>query len=308
MAEIIITTDQNTADDPISQGSIFDDTEQRSRVKKYFDQDENWKGEIYKTSNDTHAQGVRRRIKYIFEMMEDLDCFNGSTAIDIGCGPGEYINELINRNCRTTGIDLSTQMLGVCRKKFQNREENITGLLCSDVLSLPFRSETFNIVICVGVLQYVISVSEAINELSRVMVSNGIIVICFENILSPSNFGFYFLNKVKSMLSSSHSAFSDNKSEDRGIFSKWFLSHVSVPHLYKLYNPHSIEKIMEEKGFRKINSRTYGYSLRTLRRVKIFSEKLIDELEIKLEMFFHKYRIPYLSGSGEFYIGIFSKN
>ena len=288
--------------------AIFDDIEQRSRVKKYFDQDDNWKGEIYETSSDTHARGVRRRIKYIFEMLDSLNCCYGNAAIDIGCGPGAYVNELLNRGCRAIGTDLSVQMLNVCKKRFRKSGESSTDFLCSDVLSLPFRNQSFDIVICVGVIQYVISVTDAINELFRITDKQGIVVVCFENMRSLSNYGFLVRSKIRSLINHTSPGFSAGETSGIGIFSKWFLNNVPVPHLYKLYDPKKIEKIMAETGFKKINSRTYGYPLKILRRLKIFPEKFLSKCEIVMEQFFYRYRIPYISDAGEFYIGLFSRH
>ena len=305
MAENIMTT--NRSDSEFSPAAIFDDTEQRSRVQKYFDQDNNWLGEIYETSSDTHARGVRRRIKYIFEMLDSLNCYHGGTAIDIGCGPGAYVNKLLDRGCGAIGTDLSLQMLNVCKKRFQNSKEKSTDFLCSDVLSLPFRDQSFDIVICVGVIQYVISVTDAINELFRITDKQGVVVVCFENVKSLSNYGYLVRSKIRLLINRTTSGFSAGEPSGIGTFSKWFLNNVRVPHLYKLYNPPEIEKIMAETGFKKISSRTYGYSLRLIRRMKIFPEKFLSECEIVLENFFYRHRIPYLSNSGEFYIGLFNK-
>jgi SAM-dependent methyltransferase len=74
---------------------------------------------------------------------------NGKDAIELGCGPGFYGARLIAAGARWTGLDLSSAMLAACRG-------NVPGarVVRGDVLALPFRPDTCDIMLCVGVLSY----------------------------------------------------------------------------------------------------------------------------------------------------------
>lgn len=305
MAEIAVNKIRKK-DQQIIPEPVFNETLQRQKVKEYFDLNNNWKGEIYSTSSDRHALGVRRRVKYIFEILDNLNCFTRTKAIDIGCGPGMYLDELLKRGCDTVGIELSGEMLKVCKKKFES-EKKRPGFSTGDILSLPFRDESFEIALCIGVLQYVVSAQQAIKELYRITAKDGVIVICVENLASPGNFGFYLKQKIKSLWKISLVS-TDTEYSGLSNISRWFLSRVNIPHLYKLYNPRVLESILKQFGFNKINSMSYGFTFKFLRRMKILQEASITRMEIKIENFLRKYRIPYISGLGEFYIGVFIKD
>jgi|GEM_PF-368498 len=293
------------AKDPIDH-KVPNESEQNQRVKKFFDQNENWLGAIYETSGDPHALGVRRRKEYIIKMLDKSPALKLGNAVDIGCGPGAYIYEIEKRGFKVYGIDLSTEMLKHCAKSL-NKKDDAANLLCADTSNLPFPGEIFNLVLCIGVLQYVVSIEKAILELNRITADCGLVVVCFENIISFSNIGFYIRNSLCTMFSDKIMLNATDKNSEKSVLSNWFLNHVAVPHRYKLYNPIWFEKVMMKNNFKKINALTYGYPFKVLRRIKFFPKRVISYCEKKIERFVHKTRIPALSYSGEFYIGIFQK-
>jgi SAM-dependent methyltransferase len=73
----------------------------------------------------------------------------GRNVIELGCGPGFYGARLIAAGARWTGLDLSGPMLAVCRG-------NIPGARVArgNVLALPFRPASCDVMLCVGVLSY----------------------------------------------------------------------------------------------------------------------------------------------------------
>ncbi len=285
---------------------IPSESDQNLCVKKYFDQNENWLGAIYETSGDPHALGVRRRKEYIINMLDKSLTLKHGYAVDIGCGPGAYIYEIEKRGFKVFGIDLSTEMLKHCAKNLNMRNDSVK-LLCADSSNLPFSGELFNLVLSIGVLQYVVSIEKAIQELNRITAEYGFVVICFENIISFSNLGFYVRNSLSKMLSNNKANNAANKNSEKSLLSNWFLNNVKVPHRYKLYNPYWFEKIMQDNNFKKVNSITYGYPFKALRKMKIIPKQVISYFEKSIEQFLHKTRIPVLSYSGEFYIGLFQK-
>lgn len=290
----------NVTSNPIANG-----TGQLKRVEKFFDQNKNWQGAIYETSDDPHAMGTRRRIEYIFQNIDKSYNLKNIKALDIGCGPGAYLNELNKRGSYTFGIDLSKKMLKACRKKLNNKE--MTNLLSADITSLPFGSKSFDLVLCVGVLQYVLSIESAIAELNRVTKKGGVVIICFENMMAGSNIGYTLVYYIKRILKRKQFRNANTSDNNYGIPSAWFLDRVSNPHIYKLYNPWKFEKTINKYGFKKIDGMTYGYPFRFLRKLKILPGRLINSFEKKIESILNNVRLPFLSYSGEFYIGSFQK-
>ena len=218
-----------------SKKLILKEFEQRKSVRDYYDHNDNWLGKIYTSSSDPHALGVRRRKKYILHMLDRHFDFKKAraSAIDIGCGPGAYMIELSMRGCSVYGIDISTEMLRSCKRNLETLNDQ-EKLLCADAGHLPFNHRVFNIVICVGVLQYVLSIEKVLEEINRITARGAMVAICVENMLSVSNIGYYLKSKLQRRFFRKQSNESEDSDTGIGIISQWFLKYVNVPHLYRL--------------------------------------------------------------------------
>jgi ubiquinone/menaquinone biosynthesis C-methylase UbiE len=70
--------------------------------------------------------------------------------IDIGCGDGHALHLLkLNGFDRLVGIEISVIRLRRAKEKFPHE----ASLIVADGLNLPFRSHSFDIVLCIAVIQ-----------------------------------------------------------------------------------------------------------------------------------------------------------
>ncbi len=72
------------------------------------------------------------------------------SILDVGCGKGEpiaFINR--NRNYRVVGVDIFKPSLSHCRKSGYH-----DNLILADVRNLPFKPNSFDVVICMEVLEH----------------------------------------------------------------------------------------------------------------------------------------------------------
>jgi ubiquinone/menaquinone biosynthesis C-methylase UbiE len=100
----------------------------------------------------------------------------GERAVDIGCGTGIYTVEAARRGARVIGVDPSMEMLAVAREKF--RQAGLTGFfVCALAEDLPFRSERFDLVLSVTSLCFVRSPDRAIEQIQRVLMPGGRLVL-----------------------------------------------------------------------------------------------------------------------------------
>ncbi len=65
----------------------------------------------------------------------------GARVLDVGCGPGRHLGELLGIGCRATGLDLSRHMTEAARAAVPG-----ALLVRADMRSLPFRSGCFDAV------------------------------------------------------------------------------------------------------------------------------------------------------------------
>jgi arsenite methyltransferase len=121
------------------------------------------------------SRDVLRRRKLVYEA---LGAGPGDRVLDVGCGPGFYSRELLDRvgpEGSVTGIDQSAQMLAVAKRRsggFGNAafEEG-------NAVALPVESEGFDRALSVQVLEYVRDFGAALAEMRRALRPGGRAVI-----------------------------------------------------------------------------------------------------------------------------------
>lgn len=86
------------------------------------------------------------------------------TALDAGTGTGQYLHVLQRRGYRSSGLDISGEMLRVARRKLGASARLVLGAL----ESTPFRTAAFDVVIACRVLSHVERLDVAMKELARV--------------------------------------------------------------------------------------------------------------------------------------------
>lgn len=101
----------------------------------------------------------------------------GSRVLDAGCGNGRYLLPL-SRMYRTVGIDISKTAL-VASRAYLEKSGQPSEHLVSSVTELPFDDDSFDGVVCYGVLQHLFA-----ND-RRTAVSE------FKRVLSPGGFLFF---------------------------------------------------------------------------------------------------------------------
>ncbi|MEO2117008.1 MAG: class I SAM-dependent methyltransferase [Methanocaldococcus sp.] len=99
-----------------------------------------------------------------FENKEDF------LVLDCGCGFGAFYN--LTKNFNTIYLDISLNLL----KKFKLKERKI----CANILYLPFKDNTFDLVLCINVLEHVNYIN-ALNEIKRVLKNNGHLIVVVVN-------------------------------------------------------------------------------------------------------------------------------
>jgi 2-polyprenyl-6-hydroxyphenyl methylase/3-demethylubiquinone-9 3-methyltransferase len=99
--------------------------------------------------------------------------FASTRVLDVGCGGGLLAEEFARLGCQVTGIDPSNPSLTTARTHAE-----LAGLQIAYQRGvgeqIPFADASFDIVLCCDVLEHVSDVTRVIQEISRVLVTNGI--------------------------------------------------------------------------------------------------------------------------------------
>lgn len=154
-------------------------TQQRQSVIEFFSQEYSWWADIYAGH---HPKGF-----FSYEMICRKDavletvqrCLHGRkdlTILECGCGPGGILKDLPLLEHSVFGLDINISHL----RELQGRVSQ-SQMICSDIESLPFARGSFDIVLCIGVLSYLSKDDQAIAEMSRLLKTNGYLVLANPN-------------------------------------------------------------------------------------------------------------------------------
>ncbi len=124
---------------------------------------------------------LRQRSEILLRMLGERSF---DEMLDIGCGSGVHLAFLRERVGRASGMDYSFNML----KKADDMKRRMLAdwyLVQGDAQAVPFASERFDLVISMGVLDYVPDPVLALKEMRRLLRQDGLLVFTFPKRPSP---------------------------------------------------------------------------------------------------------------------------
>jgi SAM-dependent methyltransferase len=131
------------------------------------------------TSRQVEALGrtrdVQRRRRLV---LEAIGARSGERVLDVGCGPGFYVAELLERvgpGGSAVGVDTSPQMLAIAERRCA-RHDNVS-FRDADAVALPLGDGEVDIALSVQVMEYVAEPDVALGELYRVLRPGGRVVV-----------------------------------------------------------------------------------------------------------------------------------
>ena len=145
-----------------------------------------------------HSFSVRKQ-----RVLEIIDERGAGRVLDIGCGPGVIVQELLDRGFDYHGVDIAERMIEQCRRRFPQVDSSRFSV--GRIQSLQFPDNFFDLVLCIGVIEYLEDDDQAIREMRRVLKTGGAAIISMPNRSAPFvrwNRGVYkpvvrLLNRVR---------------------------------------------------------------------------------------------------------------
>lgn len=107
--------------------------------------------------------------------LKHLQLSPGDTVLEAGSGYGRITAYLLETGATVTGSDISPKMVEFCRQRFASFPSFSIDQF--DIANLPFADETFDKVLCSGVLMHVNDYEKVVAELRRVLRVGGRLVI-----------------------------------------------------------------------------------------------------------------------------------
>ncbi|MBN1618103.1 class I SAM-dependent methyltransferase [Candidatus Dojkabacteria bacterium] len=158
---------------------------------------------------------------------------NGQWIIDIGGGFGRLVKTYHQKYHKFIICDYSTELLN--KAQIQLREQGIKNgfFVAANIYNLPFKQDIIDTVLMVRVAHHLEDISKAVNELTRIIMPKGDIVLEFANKLHIKNrlkhllkfdFDFFFSGKPYKHKTGENAEGTDRKSP--GIFYNFDYRHL----------------------------------------------------------------------------------
>ena len=117
-------------------------------------------------------QGLARRLALVLRVLAESKLKPFSYVLDLGAGPGAYTRALGARGHKCFGLDYSWNVIKVAK-----RRDEAGRYLQGEAYHLPFHDDSFDAVLCVGVLQSLQSIGDAMSEMQRVLKPQGYLLL-----------------------------------------------------------------------------------------------------------------------------------
>jgi ubiquinone/menaquinone biosynthesis C-methylase UbiE/VanZ family protein len=153
----------------------------KAHAKHFFSERVRTWAEGYETiePRSLHTRNVTSRQRFALEMLE-AGAPQASKVLDIGCGTGEMARELTRRGYEVWGSDIAEPMVRYARERY-----GAGRFHAGDLEYLPFRDNTFDAVVCLGVVEYLDTDERSLREIWRVLRPGGRAVISTPSAIAP---------------------------------------------------------------------------------------------------------------------------
>lgn len=133
-------------------------------IAKFYNEEYHRPGET--NYNSIHLSGLAKKIKLKSE----------EYILDIACGTGAWLNVAAQYCTNTFGVDISETAIIICKNKLTSTQ------LCMGIgEKLPFQTDSFDVITCLGSLEHFLDQPLALREIRRIANDSAKIVILVPN-------------------------------------------------------------------------------------------------------------------------------
>lgn len=152
---------------------------------------------------DSCATFLNQRMGQALAWLDGSDLKEDSRILDAGCGAGRLAREVARRGYSVFGMDYSYGMIERANNICNHEDKHRVELLQGDVESIPFGDSSFDLIVCLGVITYLNSEDNALDELVRVLRPGGTLILSAINkfrLVKHLDLPLFFMQRIKRIL------------------------------------------------------------------------------------------------------------
>lgn len=108
------------------------------------------------------------------KLLQLLNPQKNKALLDVGCGTGILLEQLVERDLKLFGLDISEDMLTAAKNKFSGKNVQLTE---GSALKMPFKNNSFDYVTCVHSFHHHPDSLQSLKEMKRVIKKGGKVAI-----------------------------------------------------------------------------------------------------------------------------------
>ena len=129
--------------------------------------------------------------------------FNNKTILEVGAGNGRFTEILLSFGAKVLAVDYSTAIYANYDNNLESVRSNKLVCIRGDVFDLPIKQESFDYVICYGVIQHTGDNEKCLNTLAKYVHKSGsLLVDIYSNSLKDFNPWIYMIRPFFSKINS----------------------------------------------------------------------------------------------------------
>jgi SAM-dependent methyltransferase len=191
----------------------------------------------------------------------------GCCIADLGCGPAQYAQPLLQRGHRYLGIDISEEMYRKVADLL--RDDLNASFKMGSLENLPLENESIDVALSVGVIEYLTSDAKSFMEVWRTLRPGGLWIVTFPNVLNP-------LHAIRAISRPLVAPLIRRLAPKSRLTDTVYVS--TIPH--RVFLPQSLFRLAQRQGFSVKETHCHGYGVYLWNRA-MTKEKL--ETQVRFE-------------------------
>jgi SAM-dependent methyltransferase len=224
---------------------------------------------------DFYGDCYRQRMGTVLSWLDDLSLSENSIILEAGCGAGRFAREAAKRGYNVFGMDYSHGMIVKANRICNSEDDLNVAFLQGDIEALPLKPSSFDVIVCLGVVGYLMSEYKALDSLARALKPGGVLAISIVNkarLVNRLDIPLLLIAIAKKILN--------------GIAASWKKSaDINNASPFTTYFIPKFRKSLELAGFRVLEYITVPWKLLTFCGKEIFPQKMATNITLFFEQF-----------------------